>query len=427
MREEKYEVLHEKSEVVLRAGRLALSAGLGSFRVRQIMQTVANALGIKNTSLVTLTEITSTCHSGTQCITEVASNASIGVDANRISLISEMIYDLRKKLITHEVHCINERLDVIERSKRLYNSLTFGLWAGLACFSFTILLGGDYLEGLGALLGAFAGQYFRAALFKRLYNQFVANGLSVILAGFIYASFYTVLNELSLWQHPGSAGYVGALLYVIPGFPLVTGGLDFAKLDFSSGISRTIYSWVIIFLATVVAWVCAKTIGYTPADLKSPYDGNITIWLILVFCLSFTGVLGFALMFNSPIRVAFTAASIGAVCNTFRFALLDVGVLGFVAAVYASFLVGLIASLVCHYFRFARITISVPAITIMVPGSLIFHGFFDLGEDNLGSAAHYIVKAVLVIFALPIGLAAARFLTDKYWRVDKQVISNRPV
>ena len=31
------------------------------------------------------------------------------------------------------------------------------------------------------------------------------------------------------------------MLFVIPGFPLITGGLDMAKIDFPSGIQRVAY------------------------------------------------------------------------------------------------------------------------------------------------------------------------------------------
>ena len=34
------------------------------------------------------------------------------------------------------------------------------------------------------------------------------------------------------------AGYICSMLFVIPGFPLITGGIDLAKLDLRSGLER---------------------------------------------------------------------------------------------------------------------------------------------------------------------------------------------
>ena len=47
------------------------------------------------------------------------------------------------------------------------------------------------------------------------------------------------------------------MLFVIPGFPLITGGLDMAKIDFPSGIQRVAYVLCIILMATLAGWAVA--------------------------------------------------------------------------------------------------------------------------------------------------------------------------
>lgn len=51
------------------------------------------------------------------------------------------------------------------------------------------------------------------------------------------------------------AGYICAMLFVIPGFPLITGGIDLAKLDIRSGLERITYALLIILTATMTGWV----------------------------------------------------------------------------------------------------------------------------------------------------------------------------
>ena len=41
-------------------------------------------------------------------------------------------------------------------------------------------------------------------------------------------------------------------------------------------------------------------------------------WILLRLITSFCGVFGFSIMFNSPVRLAATAAGIGAIANTLR-------------------------------------------------------------------------------------------------------------
>ena len=51
------------------------------------------------------------------------------------------------------------------------------------------------------------------------------------------------------------------MLFVIPGFPLITAGLDIAKLDMRSGIERLSYAVSIIVMATLVGWMVAECVG----------------------------------------------------------------------------------------------------------------------------------------------------------------------
>ena len=52
-------------------------------------------------------------------------------------------------------------------------------------------------------------------------------------------------------QH--DTAYIGAMLFVIPGFPLITGGLDMAKIDFPSGVQRLTYVLCIILMRSLPA------------------------------------------------------------------------------------------------------------------------------------------------------------------------------
>lgn len=62
-------------------------------------------------------------------------------------------------------------------------------------------------------------------------------------------------------------GYIGAMLFVIPGFPLITAGLDIAKLDMRSGIERLSYAVSIIVMATLVGWMVAECVGWRRTTL----------------------------------------------------------------------------------------------------------------------------------------------------------------
>ena len=119
------------------------------------------------------------------------------------------------------------------------------------------------------------------------------------------------------------AGYICAMLFIIPGFPFITSGIDLAKLDLRSGMERMMYSVIIISVATMTAWVLAMVLGLKPLSFTTMSLG-LWQWIVLRICASFGGVFGFSVMFNSPWKLAVAAGIIGAVSNTLRLEMLDI-------------------------------------------------------------------------------------------------------
>lgn len=68
-------------------------------------------------------------------------------------------------------------------------------------------------------------------------------------------------------QH--EAGYICAMLFIIPGFPFITSGIDLAKLDMRSGVERFTYALIVVLVATMSAWIMALILHLQPVDLKN--------------------------------------------------------------------------------------------------------------------------------------------------------------
>ena len=162
------------------------------------------------------------------------------------------------------------------------------------------------------------------------------------------------------------------MLFIIPGFPFITSGIDLAKLDIRSGIERLTYSAIIVLVATVFAWIMALILHLQPEEFSSLNIGNIT-HLILRLIASFCGVFGFSIMFNSSIPMAATNAVIGAIANTLRLELVDFTAIPAAAAAFiGAVTAGLLASFIKKYNGYPRISLTVPSIVIMVPGLYLY-------------------------------------------------------
>ena len=111
-----------------------------------------------------------------------------------------------------------------------------------------------------AFVGAGVGNFARSHILKQGLGQFSALTTGVALACVSYLLALLGLGQVIPGAMSHQEGYIGAMLFVIPGFPLITAGLDIAKLDMRSGIERLSYAVSIIVMATLVGWMVAEMI-----------------------------------------------------------------------------------------------------------------------------------------------------------------------
>jgi len=407
--------LIQRSGVVLRVGKLSLSAGTGSYRVKASMARVATALGIeRHEAHVTLTEITTTSHRGRSFRTEVAEVRSVGVNTDRLAELEWLAQRVEAR-DGWTVDEVTAEVDAIATKPPLYPVPLNALWAALACAAFAFLNNAGPVEIVGAFVGAGLGQALRRVLLHRGLNQFGVTMLAASLSSLSYLGFVQVLHLLGVVGGVHEAGYVAAALFLVPGFPLVTGSLDMARLDFSAGVARLTWALMIFISAAFAVWGISVIVGLSP-DPPQPLPLDAGTLAALRLLASAVGVLGFALMFNSPWRMATTAALIAAVPNTLRISAVQLAHWPpQAAAACAALLVGLLAAWIAPRLNVPRITVYVPAVTIMVPGVPAYRAVYYLSNGDITQAMTYGVSAALIVAALAIGLAVARMLTDREW------------
>lgn len=297
-----------------------------------------------------------------------------------------------------------------------YKAWQLGLAAGFACCAFTFLLGGGIVEMICALFGAGIGNFVRKLLLERHITLFANVAAGVASACTAYVALIKLAEILLGVSAMHQAGYICSMLFIIPGFPLITGGLDLAKLDLRSGLERITYALLIIITATATGWAMAMIYRFSPGNFE-PLEIAPVLHGVLIALASFVGVFGFSLMFNSPIKMAATAGLIGVISNTFRLELIEItGIPAGAAAFIGTLTAGLLASAMKKGVGFPRITLTVPSIVIMVPGMYMYKGVYYLAMNDITNAASWLTKAVLIVVALPMGLIFARIFTDNNFR-----------
>ena len=408
--------LKEKSVLVGRVGLMMLSVGTGAWRVRASMNKISRALGITCNADIGLLSIEYTCIENGETYTNAISLNNTGVNTDKLNELENFADGFAERAGKYSMEQFHMILDKFAEMKGNYKSWNLGLTSGLACCAFTFLLGGGIFEMIGAFIGAGVGNFVRRKLLERHLTLLGNVSVSVAAACSAYVIFIKLAELLFGISDIHQAGYICSMLFIIPGFPLITGGIDLAKLDLRSGIERIPYALLIIVTATMTGWAAATVFSFAPANFEEQQLSPLMM-LVLRLVTSFCGVYGFSTMFNSPRRIAATAGMVGMIANTLRLELIDfagmpVGAAAFVGALSA----GLMASALKKSIGWPRISITVPSIVIMVPGMFMYKGIYYIVLNDISTGAMWLTKAFLIVLALPLGLIAARILTDNNFR-----------
>lgn len=409
-----------EADAVLRLGLLMVAAGTGGYRVIRAMKRAARAMGFDRLDAeISITSVVCTFHRGVSFRTVVATQPAPAVDASRIEALEHLTHHLPNRMSANALTmCLD---DIVHSVTHRWSRPVLMVAAGAACAAFALL---NYFPAEGAAAVAVAaacGQLVRMILASRHLNQL---GVVAMAAATSCLVFYLLNWALPLTHLPDdarafAAGYIAAVLYLIPGFPLFSSMLDLSRFDITAGLTRLCYAMAVITAATMsVALVSAMT-GLSPLSIDAPTP--TARWYLLAAVASFVGVGGFALLFNSSRRMVLFAASIGVVANMVRLVMIDVGVQPQYAAYTGGVVVGLLGAVITAQTTLPRITMTVPASVIMIPGTAMYRAVHFLNSGDIDQALSNAATAGLIIVWISAGLVTARILTDRDWAFGKPI------
>ena len=408
--------LTDKTSIICRLAALILRTGAGGWRVRDAVNRASRALGVTATVSVGLTDIECTVRDGSEQRSQTVVIPDSGVNTNLLIDLDDFLVKLDEsggEISAHEYHT---KMDELKGKKPLYSPFLSGLASAFACAAFTFLLGGGPLEMFCAFVGAGLGQFVRRLLLANKINQLLAVGAAVVVSCVAYLLVLFLISFALPDAMEHQMGYIGAMLFVIPGFPLITAALDMFLFDMRSGIERLTYAVLTILLATLIGWVLAVLLQLKPVDYIA-YDLPEVTMCFLRLMAAFIGVFGFSIMFNSPIKVALTAGVMGSISDTANLELVKYfGVAPEIGAFVGALIAGLLASAVWRKTRIPRTVITVPSIVIMIPGLYMYKSMFYMAQFETMDALTWLIRSCMIVMFLPVGLALARALTDSHWR-----------
>ncbi len=397
----------EAFDILVRFGALMWRAGNTAIRTHEWMKLLAVKMGYDALAVsFSLETISASARRSDEWITAVRAIGPPAVNAARLAELEQLARTAEAETSFSQVEA---GLNKIESAPPLCSGAQICAAIALASGSFAFLNGAGAVEVSAAAIGGGAGQWFRHRLSLRQLNQYGTAALAAIAASGTYVVIAAAAQMLGFGFGHYSIGFIASVLFLVPGFPLIAALFDLLYLQTVPAMSRLAYGLMILLAAAVglcVVVAVAQVDLWRPPPLAMAYP----LQLLLRAVASFVACSAFSLSFNTPPRMVVGAGLLAMGANSFRLALLDMGLQPAPAAFCSALIIGLVALMVGRRFGVPRMAMTVAPIVIMIPGLYAFETIALFNDGQTLEAVQSATLCSFVIGALALGLAAARLL-----------------
>lgn len=137
-----------------------------------------------------------------------------------------------------------------------YNTLTVSIAIAFSCAGLCLFSSGDYLNALVAFIAAFLGFLVRSFMAKEKFNAII----HISAAAFVTTLITTLGTKFGIGGHP-EAAIATAVLYLIPGVPLINSVIDLIEGYITSSINRMLFSGFVLLCIAAGMTLCITLIG----------------------------------------------------------------------------------------------------------------------------------------------------------------------
>jgi len=134
--------------------------------------------------------------------------------------------------------------------------------------------------------------------------------------------------------------------------------------------------------------------------------------------------LGFAILFNVPVRTLFAIWCLGAIGGLLKFSFLEFDVNIIIASFIGASAIGVLSIPLAHKIHSPPLIFSIPAVIPMVPGAFAYKmmlGMMKIASHTTESGMDQVlvdtfqfgIKAMLILLVLSVGVAVPMLLTRK--------------
>jgi uncharacterized membrane protein YjjP (DUF1212 family) len=388
----------------LQLGQVLFSFGATAQRVLDSVTRLARSVGCQVDALVSYDALIITVDDGRTFRTRIdSSRRGSGLDLLGLARVSELI------------HALPSSRNGLQEFTRILHSISAGppihgfgvraAAAGCAGLGFCIVNGGDPASWICSFAAALVIFVMRGALATRGFNVQLTV-FAVALAGGLLAGLLTCLVQTAT----PVVAVVAPVLFLVPGAPMINGGIDIVRNHLSLGIARLGYTMAVIISLCLGVGAAVRLV---PLPMNSgfllPYPWDIVLY-------SVAGALAagaLACLHNGGLSLIVVCAAGGLVGRLVR-ALMGVAGLDMISSSLIAVLCStLLVTFIAERFRWPAVVASVMAALPMVPGSFAMTGIHSLMSFAAGghadpilltNALQALARALFISIALVVGV-----------------------
>lgn len=247
--------MHQFTDVVLEVSTLLLESGAHCERINRNIHRIALNSGYDVDMLLSFTAV-SISVTNQQTRESITGNKRVnhhGVHYGILAKASTYTWQVADRIIT-----LNEFRNLLPQLKATprYPLWLIRLFIGIACGALCFLAGGNWIDASIVLVASSCGLIVRQELVKRQFNLMI----SIVCSAFVTTTIAGMDTLYDLGKSP-QAAIATAVLFLIPGVPLINSIIDFLEGYIPTGLARGMLGAFILLCIAVGMSLSLALIG----------------------------------------------------------------------------------------------------------------------------------------------------------------------
>ncbi|PSM41677.1 hypothetical protein C6Y14_20640 [Streptomyces dioscori] len=390
-------------DLTLRVGELLLAGGEGAEDVDAAMFAVCRSYGLDRCEPNVTFTLLSISYQPSLVDDPVTASRTVrrrGTDYTRLAAVYQLVDDISDDQTEVSLEEAYRRLAEIRRNRHPYSGWVLTLATGLLAGAASVLVGGDIIVFVAAVVGAMLGDRLAWLCAGRGLPEFYQFTVAAMPAAALGAALTIAHVDVR-----ASAVITGGLFALLPGRALVAGvqdGLTGYYITASARLLEVMYFYVGIVIGVLVILYFGVTLGAQLNPDAALLSTNRPLWQIGASMLL---TLAFAVLLQQERSTVLVVTLNGGVAWSVYGAMHYAGDISPVASTaVAAGLVGLFGQLMSRYRFASALPYTTAAIGPLLPGSATYFGLLAIAQNDVDQGLVQLSKAAALAMAIAIGM-----------------------